>query len=172
VGQSKVGAWVKFALASTTQRKKIIIMFFGDSRRAFLEFLRNLTPQILFLTLSLIVGSKLDLTKFRLDSVGVGNAFPFVLCLLIFFGATMANVTLFVDAAITSNEKLDMEVSEIKAKGLKSHRLTWALLCAAWEHNKPAFFQLAMSLLIAEFAFVAVFVIAIQGALASPLLQR
>ena len=145
-------------------------MFLGDGRKPFLEFLRNLTPQILFLTLSLIVGAKLDLTKFRLDAAGVGNALPFFMCILIFFGAAIANMSMFIDAALTSNEKLDSAVAAIKMKGLKSFHLTWALLRAAWKHNKAAFFQLTLSMLIAEFAFVAVFAVSIQGALASPLL--
>lgn len=147
-------------------------MFFGDGRKAFLEFLRNLTPQILFLTLALIVGSRLDLTAPKFDTEGVRNAIPFFMCLLIFFGAVIANMTMFIEAAIVSNEKLDGEVAAIKAKGLKSLKLTWALLCAAWKHNKSAFFQLALTLIIIEIAFVIVFVISIQGALVSPIFKR
>lgn len=147
-------------------------MFLGDGRKAFLEFLRNLTPQILFLTLAFIVGSRLDLHTLRLDATGIANAAPFVSCIWIFFGAALANMTMFIDAVITSNEKLDSEVTAIKAKGLKSVQLTRALLSAAWKHNKTAFVQTLLSLLIVQIAFVGVFIVAIQGAAASPLLRR
>lgn len=147
-------------------------MFLGDGRKAFLEFLRNLTPQILFLTLSLVVGSKLDLSKFQIDASGFGNALPFAVCLLIFFGAAIANMSMFIESALTSTERLKTETEAIEKKGLKGLVLIWALLCTAWKHNKLAFFQLALSLLIIEFAFVAVFVVSIHGALASPFLKK
>ena len=147
-------------------------MFFGDGRKAFLEFLRNLTPQIIFLTLSIIAGLGLDFTKFQFNIDGIKNELPIICCLLIFFDAAIANMSMFIEAAITSNEILDKEIEKIKAKNLKALHLTWALLCAAWAHNRLAFFQIALSLFIVEFAFIAVFIISIQGALASPLVLK
>jgi len=147
-------------------------MFLGEGRKAFLEFLRNLTPQILFLTLALVIGSKLDFRTLRLDATGIKNAAPFVLCVWIFFGAALANMTMFIDAVITSNAKLDSEVAAIKKKGLKPMRLTLALLGAAWQHNRTAFAQTLLSLLVVEIAFVGVFIVALQGAMASPLLHK
>lgn len=147
-------------------------MFLGEGRRAFLEFLRNLTPQILFLTLALIYGSKLDQTRFELSGAGVWTATPFVLCLLVFFGSTIANMGLFVDGAISSTPALDEQVAEIKAKKIPAWMRTWHLICAAWRHNKPAFFQLLLVMAICEIALVAVFIVAIQGAAASPFIKR
>lgn len=143
-------------------------MFTGETRRALLEFLRNLTPQILFLTLAFILGMKLDLTRVDFSSQGIENAAPFVMCLIVFFGATVANVSLFIDTAITSNAALDEQVEAIKQQNLKAWRRTSKLICAAWKHNKPAFVQIFLVLAIAEAAMVAVFMAAIQGAVASP----
>lgn len=143
-------------------------MFTGEARRALLEFLRNLTPQILFLTLALMLGMKLDLTRVNLSGQGVANAAPFVMCLIVFFGATVANVSLFIDTAITSNAALDEQVAAIKKQDLKAWKRTSRLICAAWKHNKPVFFQLFLVLAIAETAMVAVFIAAIQGAVMSP----
>lgn len=147
-------------------------MFLGNGRKALLEFLRNLTPQILFLTIALISAASLDLNKPQWDWDGLRNVLPSVACLLIFIGATIANMTTFVEAALESNEELDKEVAAIRARNLKPYRLTTALLFAALKHNKPAFAKVTLSVIIAEFALVAVFITAIQGAIASPLLHR
>lgn len=147
-------------------------MFTGGSRKEFLEFLRNLTPQILFLTLALILAAKLDLSKLEISTQGVKNAAPFVLCLWIFFGAAIANIGLFIDTAITSNPSLDEQVECINKQDIKPLRKTWNLICAAWKHNKPAFFQILVVMAIAETALVAVFIIAIQGAVASPFVSK
>lgn len=146
-------------------------MFFGEGRRALLEFLRNLTPQILFMTLAIVLGAKLDMSHFDFSPNGIKNAGPFVMCVIVFMGAAMANTTLFIDSAITSNESLDKAANEIKEMQLKALPRTWHLACAAWKLNKPAFAQLALALIITEAAIVAVFLLAIQGALASPLLH-
>lgn len=147
-------------------------MFFGEGRKALLEFLRNLTPQIIFLTLALLFGSKLNLNKFQFTIEGVSNFIPFFMSLIVFFGASMANITTFIDSAITSNESLNKEIEAIKGQNLKALRRTWNLICAAWKHNKSAFFQLVLALVVAEASFVAVFILAIQGAIASPFLQK
>lgn len=146
-------------------------MFFGEGRRALLEFLRNLTPQILFMTLAIVLGAKLDMSHFDFSPQGIKNAGPFVMCIIVFMGAAIANTTLFIDAAITSNESLDNAANEIKEMQLKALPRTWHLACAAWRFNKPAFVQLALALIITEAAIVAIFLLAIQGALASPLLH-
>lgn len=108
-------------------------MFFGEARKALLEFLRNLTPQILFMTLAIILGAKLDLSHFDLSLNGIKNAGPFVMCIIVFMGAAMANTTLFIDSAITSNESLDKAANEIKEMRLKALPRTWHLACAAWK---------------------------------------
>ena len=147
-------------------------MFTGESRKAFLEFLRNLTPQILFLTLAFIFGTKLDLTKLEISIQGVKNVAPFAMCLGVFFGATIANMGLFIDTAITSSPSLDKQVEDIKKQDIKALRRTWNLICAAWKYNKPAFLQLLLVLVIAETALAAVLIVAIQGAVASPFVSK
>ena len=147
-------------------------MFMGESRKEFLEFLRNLTPQILFLTLAFILGTKLDLSKLEFSIQGLKNVAPFATCLGVFLGATMANIGLFIDTAITSNSSLDAEVELIKSQNIKALRRTGHLICAAWKHNKPAFFQILLVMAIAEAGLLAVFIIAFQGAAASPFVSK
>ncbi|MBR0566902.1 hypothetical protein J5J83_12335 [Azoarcus sp. L1K30] len=147
-------------------------MFTGEGRKAFLEFLRNLTPQIVFLTLALIWGTKLDLTKFDLSFSGIWNMLPFAMCLFVFFGAAIANLGIFVDASITSTPALDEKKKEIKASSAKALKKTWLLICAAWKHNKVSVLNLFLVMAICEIALVAVFIIAIQGAISSPFVRH
>jgi hypothetical protein len=117
-------------------------MFTGNNRKAFLEFLRNLTPQILFLTMALILGTRIDLSKFEFSFAGAINFFPFGMCMVIFFGSFIANITLFLDSAITSTENLDKQVEMIANQKINSLKKSWLLIKAAWKFNKPVFLKL------------------------------
>jgi hypothetical protein len=66
-----------------------------EGRAAFLEFLRNLTPQILLLSLAFLVGSKLDFT--RLDFSNTTPTVIFFIFVIIALMAGWANVTLLMD---------------------------------------------------------------------------
>lgn len=147
-------------------------MFFGEGKKAFLEFLRNLTPQILFLSLAFIWAMKLDLNKFNFSPEGFKNAAPLVMFLLVFFGAAIANIGLFIDTAVKSTPALDEKVQEIKSKPIKPWQRTWHLVQSAWKYNKPAFFQILLVLIICETAMLVVFITAVQGAAASPLIHK
>lgn len=147
-------------------------MFFGEGRKHFLEFLRNLTPQVLFLTIAFISGSTVDFNKLQFNWEGIKNVIPFTICLSIFFGALIANTSLFLDNSITSNKKLDRIIKKISFLKLRPVRKTRVHICAAWRHNKPAFLQIILVMGIIEFAFITVFVFAAQSAIASPLVQK
>jgi hypothetical protein len=69
-------------------------MSLGSLRPAFLEFLRNLSPQIMLLTIGIVLGSRLDLTHFVWTWQGVKNALPFAFTELMFAGALTANTTI------------------------------------------------------------------------------
>ena len=142
-------------------------MFFGAYRGAFLEFLRNLTPQIVLLIAAFVAGSRLNLQSIEATWTGVKNAAAFWLCLVLIFGSFMANATQFVERVVTSTEALDIEVSRIRARSLSGGKLVGALLGAAWRHNKAAFWNLALTFVIAETGFVVVGLMAMQGAVAA-----
>lgn len=147
-------------------------MFTGEGRDAFLNFLRNLTPQIAFLTLALISGTRLDTTRLQLDMDGFRNALPLLMSLFVFFGATIANISAFVDAMITSSSAMDDASAVIKNKFPAGGKRTWKLVVAAWKHNKPTLFRLILAGVVAESALVTVFMLALQGALASPFVVK
>jgi hypothetical protein len=138
-------------------------MFFGHQRAAFLEFLRNLTPQILFLTVAFVTGSGLNLNVWQIDIQGVKNATPYFLSLAAFIGASVANVTLFIEKALTSSEALDIEIQRIKARQINIWAKLKALLFASWTHNRGVFAQVALTLIVVQAGFLSVAFIAVQS---------
>ena len=140
-------------------------MFLGGGRAAFLEFLRNLTPQIIFLTLSLLAAVKIDFRKPQLDWEGFLNLLPFVSCVLIFFGALLANSTRFLETAVSSNEQLDIEIRRIRAKELGTYDAIVALISATWRLNRGVFAEIALVFFFTYVGLYAASSMAMQGAL-------
>lgn len=146
-------------------------MFFGDTRQAFLEFLSRLTPQALFLTLAIVFGSKLDLSKFLFTWQGLKNALPMALCITVFMGAALASVTLFIEKSITSDPKHDKYAARVRKLSLTKGRRVCVLLRGIWVFNKRMLVQIALVLGVMEVGFLATIVVALQAAMSSPLLK-
>jgi hypothetical protein len=66
----------------------MLFIFTNDVHEAFLAFLRNLTPQILLLSVAIIESLELDINKF--DFSNILNTLPFILVMVIFFAAVIA----------------------------------------------------------------------------------
>lgn len=67
----------------------------GLGRPAFLEFLRNLTPQVLLLVVSLSLWVRLDFTEFDLSNWP--STLVFYACVLTLVSAVVANMMQFID---------------------------------------------------------------------------
>ena len=87
------------AVAFTTQvgltQALDLMNLLGSGRSAFLEFLRNLTPQVLLLALTLVTFSKLDLQRF--DPSNWFDTVVFFSCFATWFLAVVANMLQFVE---------------------------------------------------------------------------
>jgi len=142
-------------------------MFFGDGRTAFLEFLRNLTPQILFLTLAIVLSAGLDLSHFEITIQGFKNAAPYVICLGFFYGSVTANCTKFLDASIAASGAMKIQVGRVQARGLGPLRTTVALVRASWQYEKAMILKVVLVAVVAEAGVVTVFFAARQGAISS-----
>ena len=73
-------------------------------RRSGLEFLRNLTPQILFVTIAVVSAAKLDLNEWDFTLAGILRTAPFAICLAIFFIAAITNIYNFIEEAVDALE--------------------------------------------------------------------
>lgn len=146
-------------------------MLLGSGRAAFLAFLRNLTPQILFLTLAFILGSKLELDKLVFTWQGVKNALPFSVCLILFLLAAVASILEFLEAGIKATGKFKIFSRRIENIKMKPATRSFVFLKAACKYSRSSFVQIFIVFLIVEAALVMVFVQSIILAAGSPLTQ-
>ncbi|MBV4458060.1 hypothetical protein KVG96_08885 [Pseudomonas sp. COR58] len=146
-------------------------MFFGNGRKPLLDFLRNMTPQILFLAIALVAGSKLNLDKFDLSFDGVRRTLPFAMCLFVFFASTLANLTTFLEESLVAVQK-NGSVRSLELDGVQGVRRIWLLLVDAWSRHKLSVFRMVLVMVVAETAMVAVFLMGIQSAAVSPFLSK
>lgn len=133
---------------------------FEEGRKAFLEFLRNLTPQIVLLALAFAVGSRINFSKFDLGNVPT-TVFFFALIALAIAGMA-ANSINFLSEYCISLEKLD---NAIKAK-LGPDRVAifcWAgiVLAEAWKLKR----RLAVEIVVALVAINTVMLGVVIGAM-------
>jgi hypothetical protein len=75
-------------------------LFSKEMRKALLEFLRNITPQVLFVTLTLISSVHLNFNQWDMTPAGWLRTAPFVICVVITIIAILANSFNFVDEAV------------------------------------------------------------------------
>jgi hypothetical protein len=87
----------------------------GVGRQAFLEFLRNLTPQILLLTLSLALWTQLNFRQF--DISNWGSTLAFYSCVLTWLLAVIANMMQFIENySSTALAPLDVRMAKARRR--------------------------------------------------------
>jgi hypothetical protein len=127
-----------------------------DGRRAFLEFLRNLTPQAVVLALVFISILKLE--------EGKGSIPVLMLYAIIFTAAFYANASLFIEDAVKSYKPINNELSQLRGQGITNWRLTWRLIKFTWKNQKMFFVELLSIIVIVESGFAFVFITGITSA--------
>lgn len=143
-------------------------MFLGLGRKPLLDFLRNLTPQILLLTVALIAGSKLNLEKFDISIYGVLRTLPFAACLFVFFAALFANFSTLIEDTLEAYTK-GMQPFRSEKKGFARVAEMWI---DVWKNHKLVLLNVVLMSFVAEIGIVVVTFIALQGALSSPFLVK
>jgi hypothetical protein len=139
-------------------------MIFGSGRVAFLEFLRNLSPQIMLLTIALVLSTRLDLTHFVWTSQGLKNGIPFTATLIVFLGALTANATLFFEKAATSSRQMK-KVEKLVRKKFRGRKfaLIRALLWAAVKYNRSSLLQAYAAIFVVYIGLTSIFFSAIPA---------
>ncbi|SHN36114.1 hypothetical protein SAMN05192549_108135 [Duganella sacchari] len=130
-----------------------------EGRAAYLEFLRNLTPQILMLSLAFFLGRKIDFTKF--DWSYATPTFIFYAFMIIAVFAAYANATLFMEkfSPITDMRKV---VSRI-VKTRKGH-LRWKMQLVYFKRRWLVLFEALLMVFAIEFGLAGAFVTAVTSA--------
>lgn len=134
---------------------------------AYLEFVRNLTPQIVFGTCYMLLRLRIDTDKLQLDWEGLKNAGAIWSCAFLFFGAILANMKRLLDSISTSSEPLEIELMRIRSRQLALGRATLEVLRAGWRLNKLGFLQFIIVVAVAYGGLYVVIEMATQGALAA-----
>lgn len=99
--------------------------FRREGRATYLEFLRNLTPQILLFAVIVLIGEKLSSRP--LES-GLWNTVAIVILIsfaIMWVLAFAANGSLLYDKAIDSCPDIAQHKSKLKNEGIKGARLAW-----------------------------------------------
>lgn len=126
----------------------------NDGRAAFLEFLRNLTPQAVILSIAIVSGMKLDFA--RVDLANTGPTLVFWLLVAIWGMAVWANSSLFLEKSLISVKPINRASRLFSLQGRAGIRLTVANLAYSWRNKRIIFIELIVLMLIVEFGFVIV----------------
>ena len=134
---------------------------------AYLEFVRNLPPQIVFGTCYMLLRLRIDTSKLQLDWEGVKNAVSIWSCAFLLFGATLANMKRLMDSISTTSEPLEIELMRIRSRELPTGRATLEVLRAGWRLNKLGFVQFILVVAVSYAGMYVVVEMATQGVLAA-----
>lgn len=137
-------------------------MLLTTGKGAFLEFLRNLTPQILLFSIAIVMASKLDLNKFDLSNFW--GTLPFLMVIGVFLCAAIANMLMFFEKSCESLDWVNDESKRLHIDGIKGWSHIEALAKILIARNKALFLELLIAGLVVQVGFVVVFFTSIQGA--------
>lgn len=142
--------------------KNIYPIVMLNFKEPFLEFLRNLTPQILLLSIAVVMSAKLDLE--RPDITNLWGSLPFFLVLAVFFAAMLANVLIFMEKSVKSIEVVNLRSQELFARNIRGVKYFFELFFALWNVKKLFLIELIFIVFVIQAGVAAVFVGAIPAA--------
>lgn len=130
--------------------------------KALLDFLRNLTPQILILSsaIALFIGAGKPTADFP------GVMYVLSVCLLgVWLAALMANVEAFLDEAFSDSDFMKAEKRRLKFAEKSQLRRIWLLFCSTARHSKITFVEAVAVMVVTYVAIITVLIGAVAGAL-------
>lgn len=146
-------------------RKKLTdrLELLNDGRPHYLEFLRNLTPQIILLSLALYLMNRLDLSRF--DLANSGPTFLFLLFFGAFALAFYANTTLFYERCFSQWRVWLKETQDsLVAQGLTRLKISSAIYLAIWRERFVEVMEVIAVLIFLQVALAAVVVMSAHSA--------
>ncbi|NYE22992.1 hypothetical protein [Pigmentiphaga litoralis] len=136
-------------------------MFLGDDRKAFLEYLRNLTPQIFFFSLTIGMGSRLGSTDYQWNSNSWILASSTLAFFGIFLGSMIANATLFIETVFAPRKEFSRQVALVWNSDGKLLLRLLRTVRAAWIQQNRLLLTLFVAAPIMQFALYGVLATAI-----------
>ena len=136
-------------------------MFTGLKSAALLEFLRNLTPQILLFACVLYFAVQLDFDRISFPWEDLKLRLALFSCVGLLFASFLANTLRFLDAFVSGNPALDLEAKAIFAGESNWWQKTRKVSIAVWKLNKKG---LAAGLAVMGVAYTGLVPVALMAA--------
>lgn len=133
-----------------------------EGRSAYLEFLRNLTPQALLLSFALVAGR--DLQPSCCYPENFKRTAVFFCFLFIWAMAVWANSSIFIEKYLVSVDRINRASRLLIRKGVKGLKGLRALLLFSWRSERSIFWEAVIVFLVVEFGLVVVVMAAIGSA--------
>jgi hypothetical protein len=132
-----------------------------DGRAPFLEFLRNLTPQVILLAVGLRLGAKLH--PFNWDPSNWQATSLFIVVIAIWLAAVYANTTTFIEKYLEAASKpIEDESKRLFKDGVNGPRHIWEIMKFSFKNQKSIFFEMIILVGTIEVGLLASVVMAIQ----------
>jgi hypothetical protein len=132
---------------------------------ALLEYLRNLTPQILLLALTLVAWVRVDTNKPDYSWSGLQNVATPTLLFALFLAAFVANIQLLLERAISASEAVDIEAKRLARKDVPVWKKVVGLIPIIWHHDRMFTVRVTAVLLVVGTGSAALFAAAVPQAI-------
>lgn len=135
-----------------------------SARAPYLNFLRNLTPQVFLASLAWVMAAKLNFSRF--DPSNFGQTFLFYAFLTLFAYAVYSNVTLFLSELFpTLTPWIEQQEQELKSTGTPKIDVPLLLLKAVMRERRLEVLLVLPSILLLQVVLAGVFASSIVSAL-------
>lgn len=142
------------------KRRKLFSLLV-DLRIHFLEFLRNLTPQVIIFSLVFLVARNLDFTKFDISNAPATLLFFILLAIGVY--SVWANSTIFFERAMLGKLPFKRSARLLRYRGFSGVSLIFVNLKFAYRVRKLLFLELVLCMIIVQIGVVLVSVLALRS---------
>jgi hypothetical protein len=137
----------------------------GSGRDAFLEFLRNLTPQALLFSAGIVVLSLIKRPLFAVANIGYWALV--VGLLLVVFLAAAANTWKFFDNAFSGSAWARTTMRRIRRLESFPRKRSWMFLVSSWRFKRVLFLEFFVAVAVVYSCLIAVLSMATHNTLRS-----
>jgi hypothetical protein len=131
---------------------------------ALLEYLRNLTPQILLLALSLVAWIRVDTNKSDYSWNGIQTVLTPALLFGVFLIAFFSNTLQLIERAVSASEAVDIEVTRLARRDIPLHKKFFGLIPVIWRHDRMFAVRATIAIVVVLVGSVTLFAAAVPQA--------
>ncbi|QNP59498.1 hypothetical protein [Paenacidovorax monticola] len=137
------------------------VLILKEGQRPLLEFLRNLTPQVLLATTALLLWVRLDFR--RIDLSNLPSTVAFFFCVGLFCLAFLANLNQFVDALLDNLGVYARFARRERMRGLDPRNAVFRTFRAMFRHRPTLLLDFLGTVIVANIGLLTVTVSALNA---------